>query len=128
MRSVAARTVLGFCQLLVALGVALFGPAWTFDYWQAWVYLVVFGGSAGLISLYLWRRDPRLLQRRLNAGPAAEQRAGQRIIQTLAALLFIALFVVCSLDRRSGWSDVPRSVSIAANVVVALGFLIVYLV
>src|SRR5205085_2751104 len=106
----------------------LFGPAWTFDYWQASVYLVVFGGSAGLITLYLWRRDPRLLQRRLNAGPTAEHRAGQRIIQTLAALAFIALFVVCSVDRRFGWSNVAPSVSIAASGVVALGFLIVYLV
>src|SRR3982750_581819 len=103
MRSVAARTVLGFCQLLVALGVALFGPAWTFEYWQGWGYLVVFGGSAGLIPLYLWRGDPGLLHRRLNAGPGAEQRASQRIIQTLAALAFIALFVVCSVDRRVGW-------------------------
>jgi len=63
----AAGTILGFAQVLIALGVGLFAPAWTFDFWQAWVYILVFTASAALITLYLWNRDPRLLQRRLLA-------------------------------------------------------------
>lgn len=128
MRTVATRTILGFTQLLIALGVALFAPAWTFDFWQAWVYLLVFFTSAALITLYLWRSDPQLLQRRLKAGPAAEREKSQQLVQLVAAVAFVGLFVLSSLDRRFGWSTVPSLVSIAADLLVALGFLIVFFV
>jgi hypothetical protein len=38
----ARKTLLGFTQLIAALGVVLIAPAWTFNYWQAWVYSLVF--------------------------------------------------------------------------------------
>ena len=33
----------GLIRLLATLAILLFVPAWTLDYWQAWVYLIVFG-------------------------------------------------------------------------------------
>jgi len=92
------------------------------------LYILVFTTSAALITLYLWNRDPRLLQRRLNAGPTAEHEQSQRLIQLVAALAFIALFVVSSLDRRFSWSNVPTSIVIAADIVVVVGFLVVFVV
>jgi hypothetical protein len=68
----ARKTVLGFAQLIAVLGVLLFAPAWTVDYWQAWVYLLVFAASSALITAYLWQNDTKLLERRINAGPGAE--------------------------------------------------------
>jgi hypothetical protein len=50
MNSLVRKTVFGFTQLIVAMAIALFGPAWTLDYWQAWVYLLVFVGSAALAT------------------------------------------------------------------------------
>jgi hypothetical protein len=35
--NLAGKTVLGFTQLNVVLGVLLFAPAWTLDFWQAWL-------------------------------------------------------------------------------------------
>lgn len=67
--NLARKTVLGFTQLIAVLGVLLFAPAWTLDYWQAWVYLLIFAASSALITTYLWKKDPKLLQRRLDAGP-----------------------------------------------------------
>src|SRR5579859_1743682 len=112
MNDLALRTVGGFVALLVVLGVVLFGPAWTVDYWQAWVYLLIFGGSSALITVYLWQRDPALLERRVNAGPAAEKEGSQQVIQLGAAIAFIGMFVIASLDRRFGRSAVPVAVTI----------------
>jgi protein-S-isoprenylcysteine O-methyltransferase Ste14 len=128
MASLVARTVLGFGALLVALGAALFLPAGTFDYWQAWVYLLVFGGSAAAITVYLGRHDPALLQRRVSGGPTAEHERRQQLIQVIASVAFVGLYVVAGLDRRFGWSHIPAVVSLAADVVVAFGFLIVFFV
>jgi protein-S-isoprenylcysteine O-methyltransferase Ste14 len=128
MGSLAARTVLGFAALLLALGAALFLPAGTFDYWQARVYLLVFGGSAAAMTLYLWNCDLALLQRRVSGGPTAERERSQQLIQLLASVAFVGLYLVAGFDRRFGWSNIPVVFSLAADVVVALGFLIVFLV
>ncbi len=73
------------------LGVCLFGPAGSFNFWQAWVYSIIFIGSAATITLYLWNRDPELLARRVNAGPGAEKERTQKIIQVFASILFLSL-------------------------------------
>ena len=57
----------------------------------------------------------------------AETQKPQQIIQSLASLFFIALFIVPGLDYRFGWSHVPVWLSLAANGVAALGFSIVFL-
>ena len=110
------------------LGVALFGPAWTLDYWQAWLYLAVFAGCAAAITVYLGRNDPELLRRRLSGGPTAEHETMQKLIQVVAGASFIGVFVLSSLDQRFSWSTVPRRAVIIADLFVVLGFAIVWLV
>ena len=48
----------------VVLGLLLFLPAWTLNYWQAWAFIVVFMVSVNAIGLYLSLQDPELLERR----------------------------------------------------------------
>jgi len=43
----------------------LFLPAWSFTYWEAWVFFVVFDVSANAIGLYLALKDPALLKQDL---------------------------------------------------------------
>jgi protein-S-isoprenylcysteine O-methyltransferase Ste14 len=94
----------------LALGILLFLPAGTLAYWQAWVFIVLFVSSVNAIGLYLALRDPALLERRKQIGPAAEQSTAQRIIISLALLGNLALLVFCALDHRFGWSAVPAAV------------------
>jgi protein-S-isoprenylcysteine O-methyltransferase Ste14 len=128
MKNLATKTILGFAQLVVALGLLLFAPAWTFDFWQAWIYLLVFVTSSALITIYLWKRDPKLLERRVNAGPSAEKEKKQKLIQVFASLAFIGLMIAPSLDHRFSWSNVPVLVVIGGDLLAALGFFIVFLV
>jgi len=37
---------------VIALGVLLFLPAWTLNYWQAWAFIVVFMTSVIVIGVY----------------------------------------------------------------------------
>jgi protein-S-isoprenylcysteine O-methyltransferase Ste14 len=126
MNSLVRKTVFGFTQLIVAMAIALFGPAWTLEYWQAWAYLLVFFGSAAIITFYLWRNDPGLLERRIEAGPTAEKQTLQKLIQAVAAITFIGFLVVPSIDHRFAWSHVPVPVAIAGDVLVVIGFFIVF--
>ncbi|WP_152031859.1 methyltransferase family protein [Longilinea arvoryzae] len=107
-----------------ALGLALFLPARTFDYWQAWVFMAVFLAAVNAIGLYLSVKDPALLERRKQVGPAAEQSITQKIIMSFALIGNLGLLVFCALDHRLGWSPAPAPVSIAGDGLVALGLLI----
>jgi protein-S-isoprenylcysteine O-methyltransferase Ste14 len=128
MSRLGARALAGLAFLLAVLGVALFAPAWTLDYWQAWAFLAVFAVSVAAITIDLLRRDPALLERRVQAGPIAEPERAQQLIQSLASLAFLAVFVVASLDRRRGWSHVAPAIVVAGDVLVALGLAIVFAV
>jgi len=123
-----SKTVLGFTQLIAVLGILLLAPAWTLDYWQAWVYLFVFAASAALITTYLWKKDPKLLERRINAGPGAENEKTQKLIQLLASFVFMGALILPSLDHRFSWSAVPLTLVVTGDLLVGLGFLIVFLV
>jgi protein-S-isoprenylcysteine O-methyltransferase Ste14 len=126
MSALAVRAVLSVVVLVVLLGVILFATAGTFDYLQAWVYLINLLIGSLLTTLYLLKNDPELLRRRLKGGPTFEQRPAQRIIMMFATFAFIALLVVPALDHRSGWSRVPLIVPIAGNVLFLLGYYFIY--
>jgi len=128
MSSLAAKALLSVLLLAVVMGVILFVTAGTTQYWQAWVYLIIFTITSLLTTIYLIRNDPELLKRRMRGGPTAEKRATQRVIMFLTSLAFIGLLVVPALDRRFGWSTVPLSVFIAGDVLVAIGFYFIFLV
>jgi protein-S-isoprenylcysteine O-methyltransferase Ste14 len=101
----------------------MFGGAGTLDWWQAWLYLVVYFGASIAITLYLIRRDPALLARRMRGGPWAEKQPVQRVIMVLASVAFIGLTILPALDKRFGWSHMPVAIVIAGNVLVAAGWL-----
>jgi protein-S-isoprenylcysteine O-methyltransferase Ste14 len=118
----------GLLRLFVSLAAALFLPAWTLHYWQAWIFLAVFFGSILPITIYLMKYDPNLLEGRITAGPAAEKEKSQKIIQFVMSIVFIATCVLPAIDHRFGWSAVPLDAVAAGDILVALGLLIVFLV
>ena len=118
----------GLVFLLVVLGLCLFLPAGSLAYWQGWLFLAVFGVCVVLITAYLFRYDQGLLSRRVAAGPVAEPSTFQKIIQSLAAVAFLLMFIVPGLDYRFHWSHIPVALVIFAEVMVALGLFFVFLV
>ena len=118
----------GLFWLTDVLALLLFVPAWTLNYWQAWVFLAVFSGSAFLITFYLMKKDPKLLARRVSAGSSNEKETSQKIIQFLAQIAFIAVIIFPVLDHRFKWSVVPWYLVLAGDALILLGFYIVFLV
>jgi protein-S-isoprenylcysteine O-methyltransferase Ste14 len=113
---------------LVAFGLMLFLPAGTFHYWQAWVFLAVFAFYTWIPSVYLVRKNPAALERRMHAGPLAETRTLQQIVSTVVFICFPAMLVVSALDHRFGWSSVPTTVTVVGDILVAVGLGVAMLV
>jgi protein-S-isoprenylcysteine O-methyltransferase Ste14 len=128
MRHLKLKSLAGLLNLLVLMGLALFLPAGTLQYWQAWLFLGVFGSSVLAITVYLMICDSALLERRMHVGPTAEKRAGQRISQSLASVAFLLLFVVPAVDHRFACSTMPLFFIAVGEALVALGLFGVLLV
>jgi protein-S-isoprenylcysteine O-methyltransferase Ste14 len=118
----------GLLFLLLFMAVLLFIPARTADYWQAWVFLFVYFSASLAVTLYLMKKDLKLLERRMKGGPSAEKEATQKIIMLLNSLGFVGLIVVSGLDHRYTWSHMSPYVALAGDVLVLLGWLIIFFV
>lgn len=89
---------------LVLIGLLLFLPAGTFDFWQAWLFLGILFIPMFIAGIVLMIRQPELLRKRLDA---KEQQQEQKWVVALSGLMFIAVFVVAGLNRRFGWYILP---------------------
>jgi len=115
--------VAGILVNLVTLAVlvaCLFIPAGTLNYWQAWVFVTVFQGSAQALGIYFLIHDRKLVERRMNIGPVAEQRPAQKLISALFMLGFVGFVALPAFDHRLGWSPVAPVVSVMASAMIVL--------
>jgi protein-S-isoprenylcysteine O-methyltransferase Ste14 len=128
MKNLNKKALAGLVLLLVVMAVLLFVPAGTLDFWQAWVFLAVFGASSWAITLYLMKKDPQLLARRMQSGPTAEKEISQKIIQSLTSIMFVAMLAAPALDHRFHRFALPFYGAITGDVLVGIGFLIVFFV
>ncbi len=78
--------------------------------------------------MYFLRKDPGLIERRVEAGAAAESRWTQKVIQSIATAAFLALVLVPGLDHRFGWSNIDAVVVVLADVLVVVGLGVVFFV
>jgi protein-S-isoprenylcysteine O-methyltransferase Ste14 len=117
------RLLISLTGLALVMGALIFASAGTLDYWEAWLFLACYFAASLVVSLWLQRNDPALLQRRMRGGPFAEGERSQKIIMTITSIGFIALLVVPGFDRRFGWSEMPDAVAIIGDVLLLAGWL-----
>jgi protein-S-isoprenylcysteine O-methyltransferase Ste14 len=123
MNTLTVQAFRGLLFIVAVMAALLFIAAGTLDYWQAWTFLAVYAASSIAITVYLMKRDPKLLERRMRGGPLAEKRTSQKIIMSVTSLGFIGLILVPALDHRFGWSQMPPSVALAGDGLMMLGWL-----
>jgi protein-S-isoprenylcysteine O-methyltransferase Ste14 len=117
-----------FVRYLAALGALaalFFLPTGSLAYPEAWVYLAILFGPMFLVLIYLLKNDPELLARRMRTG---EREAEQKLIIKLSIIPFLLAFLLPGFDKRFGWSNVPVGLVVIADILVLLGYGIVFLV
>ena len=115
------QAIAGSLSGLLFFGVFLFGPAGTFDYWQAWGFIAVFAVMTTGPTVYWGLRKPEVLRRRVRSGPIAETRLAQKFAIIGIVATVIVVCVVSALDHRFGWSQVPMPIVVVGDILVAAG-------
>jgi len=112
----------------LALVALIFIPAGTLYYWQGWAYVATFVICSGAYTLYLTKYDPALLKRRTEAGISHEKEFTQKVVMTFLFAESISLVILPALDVRLGWSNVPWTICVFGDALVAFSFYLFYLV
>lgn len=113
---------------LVFITALLFAPAGTLDFWQAWLFLAVFVACMVPLGIYFVRTDPALVERRMRAGPAAEQEPVQKVAIGIVCAALLAMLIVPGFDRRWHWSGVPAWLTVIADATIVASFVIFFYV
>jgi protein-S-isoprenylcysteine O-methyltransferase Ste14 len=109
----------------VFIGLMLFLPAGTLDYWQAWIYCAVLFIPMFFVVFYFLKKNPELLERRMRMKEKEEK---QKTIIKIGYILFFIGFIIPGLDYRYHWSDVPDLIVISANAIVLAGYIFFFFV
>jgi protein-S-isoprenylcysteine O-methyltransferase Ste14 len=103
------RLVLG----MVIIGALIFLPAGSLSFWNGWLYLISILALISYGFIWMYKFDPKLLERRLRA---REKERTQVVFILLSSVLIVGIFILPGLDYRYSWSHVPPAAVGAAEV------------
>jgi protein-S-isoprenylcysteine O-methyltransferase Ste14 len=121
---IVARFIIG----LIVIGAILFGTAGTFDWPEAWVYIIIqFGWSIGL-SIWLWRHDPELLKDRMKFTKKSAK-GWDKVLTFASTPFYIAYLVIPGFDSvRYQWSHVPLVAKVLCFILLVASFIWISLI
>ncbi len=104
---------------LLLIGVLIFWPAGTFEYWNGWLFIGLLFIPMFFLGVILLWKAPALLEKRLST---KEKEGTQQKVVALSGLLFLIGFVAAGLDFRFGWTRVPVWLVIGASVILLVSY------
>mgnify|MGYP000803127167 CR=1 FL=1 len=99
-RGLLYQAILKFVLGVVIIGILIFLPAGTFDYWNAWLFMGILFIPMFFAGIVMMIKNPELLKKRLNA---KEEQAEQSLVIKLSGLMFLLGFVIAGLNFRFKW-------------------------
>ena len=127
LKMVIVQGIVSFLIGVIVIGVLLCLIAGTFAYWNAWVFAILFNFGTASQGVYLFIKDPALLERRTQVAPADESIL-ERIFIIFALSCIFGVIVFSAIDRRFGSSHMPLLVILVGDLLIILSFIIYYYV
>lgn len=120
-KSLLRQSTTKFVLGIIVIGVLVFLPAGSFDYWQGWLLMGILFVPILIAGIVMMAKNPELLRKRLNA---KEKEAEQKAVVAMSGLLFIAAFVEAGLNWRFGWWLLPNWVVWVAAILFLASYLL----
>ena len=106
---------------LILVGLLLFVPAGTLNYWNAWLFMGLLFIPMFIAGIILMFRNPMLLQSRLDV---KEKEKTQKYVIIYSGLMFILGFIVAGLNYRFSWIMIPDIVVIIASLLFMISYIL----
>ena len=114
------EALLKFLLGVLLVGLLLFFPAGTIDYFNGWLFMGVLFIPMFIAGVIMIIKNPNLLKSRLDA---KEKEKKQSLVVKLSGLIFIIAFILAGLDFRNGWLKLPIYVSYIGIIIFLLSYL-----
>lgn len=111
------KVLLGF--IIVAF--LLFLPAWSFKYYEAWLFLELLFIPMIIVGFILMFKNPKLLKERLDN---KENEKEQKLVVALSGLMFLIGFIVAGLNFRYKWIIMPKYTIILGSILFIISYII----
>lgn len=115
------QAILKFVFGAVVIGILIFLPAGTFDYWNAWLFMGILFIPMFFVGIALMIKNPKLLEKRLKA---KEQQSEQSLVIKLSGLMFAMGFVTAGLNFRFQWIILPDWALWVSAIIFLLSYLL----
>lgn len=115
------QAIIKFVLGVIVIGILLFLPAGSFQYWNAWLFMGILFVPMFLAGIVMMIKNPQLLKKRLYA---KEKQAEQSLVVKLSGLMFVAGFVIAGLNFRFQWIILPDQVVWTGAVFFLLSYLL----
>ena len=106
---------------LILVGLLLFVPAGTLNYWNAWLFMGLLFIPMFIAGIILMFKNPILLQSRLDV---KEKEKTQKYVIIYSGLMFILGFIVAGLNYRFSWIMIPDIVVIIASLLFMISYIL----
>ena len=113
--SAAIKFLIGLLFVLALI----FIPAGSLKFYKGWLFVGLLFVPMMILGAFLFIKSPALLEKRLNS---KETQSEQSAVVKVAAIMFLAGFIVAGLDYRFSWTKMPVAAVIIASVILLVSY------
>lgn len=115
------QAIIKFVLGVLLIGLLLFIPANTINYWNGWLFMGILFVPMFLAGIVLMIKNPELLRKRLNA---KETESEQKQVIVFSGLMFILGFIIAGLNYKHNWIVIPNIVVIISSILFILAYIL----
>lgn len=105
----------------IIIGLLLFIPAGTLNYWNAWLFICILFVPMFIVGIILMIKNPDLLRKRLNS---KEKEYEQELLLLIGGLMFLCGFIVSGLNYRFQWIILPKWITFIAMIIFLFAYVL----
>ena len=115
------ESIVKFLLGVVIIGLLLFIPANTINYWNGWLFMGILFIPMFIAGIVMMIKSPELLRKRLNA---KEKEGEQKQVILLSGIMFLAGFIIAGLNYRYSWIMLPKNVVYVSTAIFIIAYIL----
>ncbi len=115
------QAIIKFILGVLIIGLLLFVPANTIDYWNGWLFMGLLFVPMFIAGIILMIKNPELLRKRLNA---KEKENEQKQVIAFSGIMFLFGFIIAGLNYKYNWIVTPNVIVIISVVLFILAYIL----
>ena len=115
------EAIIKFILGVVIIGLLIFVPANTINYWNGWLFMGLLFIPMFLAGIFMMVKSPDLLRKRLNA---KEKQNEQKLVVKLSGLMFLIGFIIAGLNYRFSWIIIPNYIVVISSIIFIISYVL----